>query len=289
MMHCGEFPFILTEYLNAGSCLELTRVCSGLYLAIPRNTALGISIWRRYLDDERYVTNRLLFDFGKDVTDMDRSNCSRANYKCILASVSGRSGLLRVQRLRKLLVEGKLSIPVLPRKGGWRCLARLDQFALKRLAGEDGKEDRLVPPSENGMAVNYLVRILLRGRVDLVKDKIAKLDELNLIKVVTELFQHRAVDGLLGILEISVDKNEEFFQRIGEIRSNLNNYLIHLISPNCTNLQIFTKLRHSINHQNLLGDSPLHLVRDPAVYDHLLSLGADRTLLNRKGIRPTRP
>jgi hypothetical protein len=130
----GDTAILLTEYIDAASALELSRTCVQLYQALSRNTSLGISIWRRYLSDDRYQTNRLTFEVGRAMTSSDI--VSRANFKLILAVLVQKNGFMKIARLKELQAKGVLSTPILPHKGKWRALVRLDPFALKRASKE---------------------------------------------------------------------------------------------------------------------------------------------------------
>ncbi len=127
---------VLSEYLEGSDALSLSRACVRIYQTLSRNTPMGISIWRRYLTDARYQGNKLTFEIGKSMTQSDM--VSRANYKLILAVLAQKNGFMKIGRLKDLLGKGTLSSPILPHKGKWRSIIRLDPFALKRANKESG-------------------------------------------------------------------------------------------------------------------------------------------------------
>ena len=205
----GDFAVQVTEYLDAISTISLTRTCSQLYCGLPRNSAVGVVIWRRYLSDERYLANRLVFETAKSLVHSDK--VSRSNYKLILAVLSEKNGFMKITRLKSLCAEGKLAAPILPHQGKWKCLTRLDQFALKRASAtgvENAPAHANVP--EASTAVKFIGRIAGRkGRSDMVKAQLVPLlkltDKPHLSSLLKLLVAEMNIAGIAEVLWVAGD------------------------------------------------------------------------------------
>jgi hypothetical protein len=239
----GEIPMILTEYLDPASAIDLTRTCSQIYLSIPRNSALGISIWRRFLLDERFTTNRLVADISKELVLSDM--VSRSNFKLLVCVLSQKNGFMKISRLKSLLAKGRLSSPLLPHKGQWKCLTRLDQFALRRASKDTENQPRsnegiaLIPTSSESTGVRLLSRISGRkGRTEMVKTHLANLLKSDYSSSLPSLFSLLMKEGNyagaaeiieMGIEIIGVESlnNMVSDSNIGDARSILGDTFLH--------------------------------------------------------------
>lgn len=311
----GDVPIIITEFLDASSGLELSRTCTQIYCAIPRNSTVGVSIWRRYLSDNRYVSNRLVFEIGKQLVESE--NVSRSNYKLILSVLAQKNSFMKINRLKALLSDGKLANPILPHKGEWRCLTRIDQFALKRATQESQGAPRsnlVIPASTSATTgVKFISRLAGRkGRHEMVMKQLSTLLQNNSSEQLTELLsilvQEMNHAGLLEILEISSSildgrtVDECLSRSIKGFQSAIGDTLLHTVVRD-KNTSIEEKIRlmkgllkydglkKLVNETNLNHESVLVLVgtlqptdkRWSDIGNVLIGNGADLNICDKKG------
>jgi hypothetical protein len=308
-------------FLDPASALELTRTCTALYCNLPRNSAMAIQTWSMYLTDPRYLTNQLVLETARGL--VASKDVSRSNYKFILAVLIQKNGFMKVNRLKSLCASGKLSSPVLPHKGGWRCLVRLDQFALKR-ATKESASGQLSQPEEISASVDvkFVARIAgQKGKTYLLKQKLKSLcdtdtadgylDDMHVIFKI--LLKESNWMGLIDVLASAYDiipletVNKALNSSLVPFRTNLKDSLLHLIVKD-SSLRVQDKLRlvdlllafpsmkALVNEVNLNHEAPLVLVTKTApksspdidvwqqLATKLISAGADKYLCDRKGL-----
>ena len=306
MLSSAEVLEHVALFLDPFSAIELTRTSSCMYTALPRNSNLGVLIWKTYLSNERYLSNRLVIETAKAMVQSDV--VSRSNYKCILAVLVQKNGFMKITRLKSLCATGKLAHPVLPHKGGWRSLIRLDQFALKRASKESVMphgEHQLVD-IEAPLEVKFIGRIAgQRGKSEMVKDKIEALSgaepnddalfSTRLNTIFEILLREVNFAGLLDVLDIcktltrdaAVDKALE--ASIVPFRTNLHDSVLHLIVKSDSiklpekmrlvrNLLEFSSTKSLVNAVNLNHETALVLIKKRAevgsALEHLTHLQA---------------
>ena len=316
----GEILPNLAEFMDAISAIEVTRASAQFYTGIPRNSSVGVQIWRRYLADDRYQWNRLIFAFSRDLVGDDR--VSRANYKLILGVLVQKNGFMKISRLKSLCSSGKLSQPILPHKGAWRCLTRLDQFALKRAAGEQKKSD-VVEISTTSLAVSsrpglsatgkFVSRICGRKgekKSEMVRNHLVSLlssSSEQLTWLIDTLVKEGNFLGVREVLEValsvvSADKVSKLvFPPLHAFRTNLGDTILHLIVKDkdlnlAEKISILNFLKNLpscasnlINAVNLSHETPLLLLMNSGLEERvqlsevLKDLGADASICDVKG------
>lgn len=314
---------VISEFLDPVSMLHLTLTSSVMYCALPRNSSMSVNIWRKYLTDSRYLTNKLVIETSRALVASDQ--VSRANYKCILAVLVQKNGFMKVSRLKSLCASGKLSSPLLPHKGGWRSITRLDQFALKR-ASKECESAQPLPQSlisRGSTELDFISRIAGRkGKFEVLRERLSKyfadVSDIqrtsSLLTLLKTLVTDRNVTGFVEVLKVSdsVFDVGTIDSLVGEASRDFNNNLqetwLHFIlrdsqtSPKekvgiFDSLLEFSSLRNLVNIVNLNHVSPLVLIttelatksaavdrtRWQEIADILIKHGADVYLCDRKG------
>ncbi len=310
-------------YLDASSALDLTKVCSSMYIGLPRNSPLGVQIWRTLLVDPRYNSNKLTLETSRLLATSDK--ISRANYKCILAVLTQKNGFMKVSRLKSLCAAGKLSTPVLPRHGGWRALVRLDQFALRRASKESISSDQSgirISTEDTPVDVKFVARMAgQKGKRALLEQRFETAlqgrDEheclKRLVAIYTILMTESNIAGMSEILEVS----EKFVTNkilesvlestLQQFSTQIEDNILHVVMKD-SRLQTVQKLhfiklllaynsiKKLLNKVNLHHETPLVLINKISVgntpdlaelqkiADLMISAGADQYLCDRKGL-----
>ena len=294
-----EVASVIFQYLNVVDALETTRTSSEFYKAIPRNSAFGVSVWRQYLTDVRYITNRLVFETGKFLAESDQ--VSRSNYKLILCVLSQKNGFMKTSKLRGLCASGKLVHPILPRRGKWKGIVRLDQFALKRASLENEEND-----SGNVKHVSPVVLFASRvagraGKQEVFATQVRKLVSESSSKHVADLVLTLVSDGnVAGLAQLlrllPADMLEQCLNaETLSFRTAVGDNLLHLATTKGTAvadiecLLQFASIQAMLNERNLGGRAPLHACARAEIFDLLVQHGADRHLPDSKGNAPQRP
>jgi hypothetical protein len=308
-------------FLDPSSMLVLTRTCTQMYLGLPRNSAMSIQIWRTYLTEGRYLNNKLVLETARALV-MSQA-VSRSNYKMILAVLVQKNGFMKVSRLRSLLAAGKLSTPVLPHKGEWRKVIRLDQFALKKASKEVWAEPAR-PSGDSGSRgsteLDFISRIAGRkGRESALREMLSctlkTLNETKTQSVLTLIFSNVVNDqNFLGLVEVatvastltSVDIVSSCLTKVvSNYKTALEETILHsLLRDQSTTVKQkfsmlsklfeFSCMRDLVNRVNLNHQSALVLVSTclskssdlsgwQEVADLLIKTGADVYLCDRKG------
>ena len=292
----------LTEFLDAPSTLEMTRTCVGLYLALPRNCAMSIEVWRRYLSEDRYLGNRLTFEIGKTLVESDQ--VSRSNYKLILAVLLQKNGFMKITKLKTLMTVGKLASPILPHKGKWRCLIRLDQFALKRATLEGIAQDEN-KPANTLSTESFICRIAgNKSKLPLLKQYLSK--HLNsspsLSPLVSRCLSSGNISGLSDIPHLSQNQLhcggsvDSVIPTIKSHRNLLGDNIFHILirDSRCvdkvrviSNLLVIPSLCQLLNEVNLTNQTPLVLAFSsgmPELCKLFKTHGADTSICDNRGI-----
>ena len=221
------------------------------------------------------MTNKLVQESAKSLVSSDQ--VSRANYKLILTVLMQKNGFMKVNRLKSLCASGKLSVPLLPHKGAWRCLTRLDQFALKRASAEAANEKPRQESIVQSSSSKFVSRIAGRkGKREMVKQHLGPL-------------LRNGVDGLRPLVEILVaDLN---FSGLAEV--------LELSESSVSKAQIETVLEHSVSgYKSSIQDTFVHaIVREKslplpekrAVLTQLLEYEPVRQLLNQVNLNHETP
>ena len=311
LLSCGEVLSSVTSFLDATSALELSRASVSLYLALARNTPLGISIWRRYLTDLKYVPNRLVFDVGK--TLVETADVSRANFKLVVAVLSQKSGFMKINKLKALCASGKLNNPLLPRKGQWRALVRLDPFALKRATAEGNQQNRpevnVMPPRSTPSIESLIIRMVgSRSKSPLLEQQLVRVLAGNpdamqstLSSIFSALLANNQFPGVCDLIEmvlkLSPPQDREKIERIisntvVSFRTSIGDTILHALIrvtefDLCGSLLKHDMLRPLLNTVNLNHETPLLLLfkqnkSAPLIAD-LIQHGADTSIPDKKG------
>jgi len=310
----GEVLVIFAEFMDASSTLDLTRVSRDFYCGIPRNSSLGVQIWGKYLEDERFQANRLVFQAGKELR---HSACvSRSNYKLILAVLVQKNSFMKISKLKHLCGSGKLSQPILPHKGQWRCLTRLDQFALKRATAEQNKSENAVPLNSSSTpslstAAKFVARICGRkGKSEMVRSHLVPLltgDSIGEFTwVVDTLIRESNFLGVSQVVEMAIEVlglervNKLVFPPFNSFRSSVGDTFLHLLVRDGS-LSVREKLEvvavvgslpsvcQLVNEVNLSHETALKLLMDRGAEEKkevsgaLLKLGANSSICDMKG------
>lgn len=315
LLSSAEVLETVSTFLDPMSAIELTRTSSGMYCNLPRNSSMAVQIWSMYLTDPRYLTNRLVLESAKAL--VASKDVSRSNYKCILAVLIQRNGFMKINRLKSLCASGKLASPLLPHKGGWRCLVRLDQFALKRASKESTTLGSQRPGIAASVDVKFIARIAgQKGKTELLKSKLKNLfaeeDTDDMHSVFSILLAELNWMGLIDVLESVKDTlshervDKALSTIISPFKTSLGDSLFHLLVKE-SSLKIldknrlmhllldFPSMKLLVNEVNLNHESVLVLVSktaprsgpDTAAWQDLAELfitaGADKYLCDRKG------
>lgn len=308
---CIEVLTTALEFLDPASAIILTHVSSQFYIGIPRNSGVGVQIWRRYLTDERYQASRLIFQAGRDLAE--NALVSRANYKLILAVLVQKNSFMKISRLKSLCGSGKLSHPILPHKGQWRCLTRLDQFALKRATSENVKPHNSLGLSHGCISTEgkFIARICGRkGKNGMVRDHLVKLLSRNVSELTwvinTIVREGSNFLGLKEVLDIAGDVlgtdqvNKLVLPPVDSYRTHLGDSILHLLVKDESldfrdKVSVLETLRRLpcigklVNVVNLSHETALVLLmsrshaEQEALCVILLEMGADVNICDSKG------
>lgn len=307
VLSCGEVLSSVMGFLDPASAIDLSRVSVSLYGTLARNTALGISIWRKYLTDLNYVPNRLVFDVGKAL--VDTSEVSRANFKLIVAVLCQKSGFMKINKLKALCESGKLSTPLLPRKGQWRALVRSDPFALRRATSEGNQQNQ---PSANHSAPSMeslVVRLLasksksplLEKQLNLLVNPLTLQSISSLSSIVSKLVLSNQFSGVCDLLDlvlkISPSSNRDrimliFSDSLLPFKTAIGDSILHALVRAlefevCESFLKHEAFKPLLNTVNLNHETPLLLASKLDAPKPFLTLlvaqGADTSIPDKKG------
>lgn len=312
----GEVLITVTKFIDSLSALNLSRVSFTCYGSLGRNSPMAITIWRMYLTDSRYVTNRLVFDIGRSL--VDTSDVSRANFKLLVAVLSQKSGFMKINKLKALCAAGKLKTPLLPKKGQWRELVRLDPFALKRATTEGYHANQAESVSSritSGPSMESLIIRLAgsRSKSPLLQSQLTRLiqpftetAQSAFSSICTQLCVNNQSAGLVDLLvltskSIVSEKDKPTFHRIIEtaivpFRTIIGDNILHaMIRSNdlecCRHLVEFDAIKPLLNEVNLNHETPLLLAHKTFSKSNetsnflsfLISVGANPAIPDKKG------
>ena len=318
-----EVVQIVSDFLDPISMINLTLTSSEMYCGLPRNSSMSVNIWRKYLTDSRYLTNKLIIETARSLASSE--NVSRANFKCILAVLVRKNGFMKVSRLKSLCAAGKLSTPLLPNKGAWRAIIRLDQFALKRASKECDSGKPPVPSftTRGSTGLDFISRIAGRkGKFGVVSERVlsffSEMSDSEKISSLTTLLKTLVDDGnILGFIDVlkicgPIYDHEAVDSILGKACTEFNsilrdNFLHYILRDSQTSpkdkvgildfLLQFSSLRNVVNIVNLNHVSPLVLISNELaitcsmedrlqwqqIADLLIKHGTDIYLCDRKG------
>ena len=288
---CGEIGFCLMQYLGAEDAINLTRTSTQLYMALPRNSAFGVSVWKLYLSKNAYISNRLVFEAGKFLIDSDQ--VSRANYKLILCVLVEKNGFMKTLKLKSLCASGKLSTPLIPRSGRWRDLVRIDQFALKRAASS--LVDKPTLSACNISLVSFVSRLAGRpGKESLVSKHVSPMPFTDVSKLISLLLENDNFPGVSQIIALrDFSESESLISNLillhrGSLGDNIFHQLLRrpdlskeVKFSSLTTLLKFSCIHDLLHERNLQGETPLHLSGN--MFDLLVKHGAPVHVPNNKG------
>ena len=239
---------------------------------------MSVQVWKTYLCDSRYMTNKLVAETARGLVNSDQ--VSRANYKLILAVLMQKNGFMKISRLKSLCGSGKLSVPLLPHKGAWKCLVRLDQFALKRASAEatGHKASRTDQPvlASTSTSVKFVARIAGRkGKHEMVKQNVRPLLSQGTFQSLLEMLVLEAnFSGLAEVLDLAqvelslTEVDTKLSCALSSYKSGIEDNILHRILRDTTTtvseklkifqiLFLFESPKLLINKVNLNHESPL--------------------------------